>query len=68
MQGDYRWPIVTVNEVERATLLHNIAVIALRRGDPEQAKGLLTMALEAHPRHYYAAAEKVAALEATVTN
>lgn len=68
LQGDYRLPVVTVNEVERATLLHNIAVIALRRGDQDQAKGLLTMALEAHPRHYTAAAEKLAALEATVTN
>lgn len=68
LQGDYRMPIVTVTEVERATLLHNIAVIALRRGDREQAKGLLTMSLEAHPRHYTAAAEKLAALEATVEN
>lgn len=68
LQGDYRLPIVTVNEVERATLLHNIAVIALRRGDREQAKGLLTMSLEAHPQHYSAAAEKLAALEATVEN
>lgn len=68
LQGDYRLPIVTVNEVERATLLHNIAVIALRRGDREQAKGLLTMAMEAHPRHYSAAAEKLAALESTVVN
>ena len=68
LQGDYRLPIVTVTEVERATLLHNIAVIALRRDDREQAKGLLTMALEAHPRHYTAAAEKLAALEATVEN
>ncbi|MGB0412409.1 MAG: tetratricopeptide repeat protein [Pikeienuella sp.] len=68
LQGDYRLPIVTVDEVERATLLHNIAVIALRRGDREQAKGLLTMAMEAHPRHYSAAAEKLAALEANVVN
>ena len=68
LQGDYRLPIVTVDEVERATLLHNIAVIALRRGDREQAKGLLTMAMEAHPRHYTAAAEKLAALEASVVN
>lgn len=68
LQGDYRLPIVTVDEVERATLLHNIAVIALGRGDREQAKGLLTMAMEAHPRHYTIAAEKLAALEANVIN
>lgn len=68
LQGVYRLPLVSVNEEERATLLHNIGVIALRRGDTEQAKGLFTMAVEAHPRFYPAAAEKLAALEAQVEN
>ncbi|MEM7269259.1 MAG: tetratricopeptide repeat protein [Pseudomonadota bacterium] len=68
LQGEYRLPLVTVSEEERATLLHNIGVIALRRGDREQAKGLFTMALEAHPRYYVAAAEKLAALESIVEN
>lgn len=68
LQGEYRLPLVTVSEIERATLLHNIGVIALRRGDREQAKGLLTMAVEAHPRYYSAAAEKLAALESNVVN
>lgn len=68
LQGEYRLPLVSLSEEERATLLHNVGVIALRRGDTSQAKGLFTMALEAHPRFYPAAAEKLAALEAIVEN
>ncbi|MEO1613012.1 MAG: tetratricopeptide repeat protein [Pseudomonadota bacterium] len=68
LQGEYRLPLVTMSEEERATMLHNVGVIALRRGDGEQAKGLFTMAVETHPRYYAAAAEKLAALEANVVN
>lgn len=68
LEGEYRLPLVTVSEEERATLLHNIGVIALRRGDREEAKGLFTMAVESHPRFYPAASEKLAALEANVVN
>lgn len=68
LQGEYRLPLVTMTEEERATMLHNIGVIALRRGDTEEAKGLFTMAVEVHPRYYAAAAEKLAALDAVVVN
>ncbi len=68
LQGEYRLPLVTMSEEERATLLHNVGVIALRRGDREEAKGLFTMAVATHPRFYPAAAEKLAALEANVVN
>ncbi len=68
LDGEYRVPLVSLSEEERAILLHNIAVIALRRGDAEAAKGLLRMAIAAHPRHYPEAAEKLAALEAQVSN
>ena len=61
-------PLVSLSEEERAMLLHNVGVIALRRGDTSQAKGLFTMAVEAHPRFYPAASEKLAALEAIVEN
>lgn len=68
LQGKYRLPLVTMTEEERAKLLHNVGVIALRRGDVDEAKGLFTMAVSAHPRYYAAAAEKLAALEASVVN
>lgn len=68
LQGEYRLPLITMTEEERARLLHNVGVIALRRGDADRAKGLFTMAVAAHPRFYPQAAEKLAALENTVVN
>ena len=68
LQGEYRLPLVTMSEEERATMLHNVGVIALRRGDADEAKGLFTMAVETHPRYYPAAAEKLAALDSIVVN
>lgn len=68
LQGEYRLPLVSMTEEERAVMLHNIGVIALRRGDREAAKGLFTMAVAAHPRYYPEAAEKLAALSANVVN
>lgn len=68
LRGEYRLPLVSMSEEERAILLHNVGVIALRRGDREQAKGLFTMAVAAHPRYYPEAAEKLAALSANVMN
>lgn len=66
LQGEYRLPLVTLTEEERAILLHNIGVIALRRGDRRQAS--FTMAVAAHPRYYPEAAEKLAALSDSVVN
>ncbi|MFV0473962.1 MAG: tetratricopeptide repeat protein [Pikeienuella sp.] len=68
LQGEYRLPLVAMTEEERAVMLHNIGVIALRRGDQDAAKGLFTMAVAAHPRYYAEAAEKLAALSANVVN
>lgn len=68
LTGEYRLPLVSLTEEERATLFHNIGVVALRRGDVEEAKGLFAMAVSAHPRFYPEAAEKLAALQANVTN
>ncbi|MEM7543919.1 MAG: tetratricopeptide repeat protein [Pseudomonadota bacterium] len=68
LQGEYRLPLVSINDEERATLLHNVGVIALRRGETEVAKGLFAKAVETHPRYYPSAAEKLAALNANVIN
>lgn len=65
LQGEYRLPMVAMSGEERAVLLHNIGVIALRRGDRGQAKGLFAMAVEANPKYYPEAAEKLAALGGT---
>jgi len=63
LAGDYRLPPVSVSETEKAILYHNLALIALRRGDTAVAKGLLASAMEVHPLFYPEAADKLKALE-----
>jgi tetratricopeptide (TPR) repeat protein len=63
LAGDYRLPPISVSETEKALLLHNLALIALRRGDVDVAKGLWADAVEVHPLYYAQAAEKLRALE-----
>lgn len=63
LAGDYRLPAISISETEKALLLHNLALIALRRGDTDVAKGLLADAVETHPLHYALAADKLRALE-----
>lgn len=62
LQRKYRVPLVTLAEEERAVILHNLGVIALRQGDREVGRGLLEQSLAVHPRHYAPAADKLAAL------
>lgn len=67
-QRQYRLPIVTMTEEEKAVVYYNLAIQALENGDQNAARGLLTQAVEIHPRHYAAAADRLAALEAVVEN
>lgn len=62
LQGRYRLPLITLSEEEKAVLLHNLGVIALRQDDRETARGLFEQAVAAHPRHYAPAADKLEAL------
>jgi Tfp pilus assembly protein PilF len=68
LQRQYRLPIVSMNEEEKAVVLHNLAVLAIRQGDENVARGLLTQAVAVHPRHFAAASDKLAAMEAVVEN
>jgi Tfp pilus assembly protein PilF len=52
-----------MTETEKALLLNNLGVIALRTGRTDVAKGLFAEAVETHPQHYAAAASRLAALE-----
>lgn len=63
LQRRYRLPLVSLTEEERAILLHNLGVIALRRGDREVGRDLLRQSLAAHPQFYAPAADKLAALD-----
>lgn len=68
LQGEYRIPPIPMTETEKAYILNNLGLIAIRKGDTEIARGLFAAAIEAHPQHYAAAASRLAALEAAVQN
>lgn len=68
LQGNFQLPIVPMTEREKAIILNNLGLIALRKGEKNIAKGLFAAAVEAHPQHYSAAADRLAALEAVVEN
>lgn len=63
LQRRYRLPLVFMTDEERAILKHNLGLLALRQGDKAVARGLFAEAVEAHPRHFEAAAAKLAALD-----
>jgi len=67
LQGEYTLPIVPLTDEERAILLNNLGIIAMRQGDERMAKGLFAAAVELHPEHYTGAADRLAALEANVS-
>lgn len=68
LQGKYNLPIIPMTEEERAIVLNNLGIIALRRGDDRIARGLFAAAVDIHPQYYSAAVDRLAALEATVEN
>lgn len=68
LQGNYQLPVVPMTETEKAIILNNLGLIAMRRGDRNIAKGLFAAAVDTHPQHYDAAATRLAALEAVVEN
>ena len=67
-QGNYSLPVVPMNQIERAQLLHTLGLAAIKRGDVEIGKGLFREAIDAHPQHFEEAARSLAALEANVSN
>ncbi len=66
LQGEYTLPLVPLKDEERAILLNNLVILATRQGDQKLARGLFARAVDAHPRHYDSAADKLAVLEASV--
>ena len=64
-QRNYQLPIVDMTQVERAELLHTMALTAIKQGDVSIGKGLLEDAIDTHPRHFEAAATSLAALESS---
>ena len=63
-RGQYTLPLVDMTQVERAQLLHTMALAAIRRGDVDIGRGLLEDAIDTHPQHFQAAVQALRTLEA----
>ena len=67
-QRNYDLPIVPMTQIERAQLLHTLALAAIKQGDVVTGKGLLQESIDTHPQHFEAAVRSLRALENNVTN
>ncbi|MEM9477451.1 MAG: tetratricopeptide repeat protein [Pseudomonadota bacterium] len=67
-QRKYDLPVVEMDQVERAQLLHTLALSAVKQGDVAIGKGLLRDAIDTHPQYFEAAATSLRALESNVIN
>ena len=62
-QGNYTLPLVQMTQTERATLLHSMAIVAIRRGDVNIGRTLLAEAIDTHPQHFDEAVRALRALD-----
>ncbi|WP_420861098.1 tetratricopeptide repeat protein [Algirhabdus cladophorae] len=67
-QRKYDLPVIEMTQIERAQLLHTMALSAVKQGDVTTGKGLLTEAIDTHPQHFEAAVRSLRALENNVSN
>lgn len=62
-QRKYTLPVMPMDQVERAQLLHTLGLSAVKQGDVETAKSLLREAVDTHPQHFEAAVRSLNALD-----
>ena len=62
-QGRYQIPAIPVTQIERAQLLHTLALSAIKRGDVATGRGLLKDAIDTHPQHFEEAARSLRTLD-----
>lgn len=65
-QGNYQMPLIRMTEIERAQLLHTAGLAAVRQGQTDTGRGLLSEAIETHPQHFEAAVRALNTLETEV--
>ncbi|MFT5631093.1 MAG: Flp pilus assembly protein TadD [Gammaproteobacteria bacterium] len=65
---NYDLPVISMTQVERAQLLHTLALTAIKQNDVTIGKGLLREAIDTHPQHFADAVRSLRALEDNVTN
>ncbi|MGB5559384.1 MAG: tetratricopeptide repeat protein [Paracoccaceae bacterium] len=67
-QRNYDLPIVSMTQIERAQLLHTMALAAIKQGDVTIGRGLLQEAVDTHPQYFEAAERSLRALDQNVSN
>lgn len=67
-QRNYSLPVIEMTQVERAKLLHTMALAAIKQDDVTTGRGLLQEAVDTHPQHFDVAVRALRALDAGVTN
>ena len=67
-QRKYDLPVIPMTQIERAQLLHTLALTAIKQNDLTTGKGLLREAIDTHPQHFEEAVRSLRALEDNVTN
>ncbi|HHS94194.1 MAG TPA: tetratricopeptide repeat protein [Rhodobacterales bacterium] len=66
-QRKYDMPVVKVTQVERAQLLHTLALAAIKQGDLNMGKTLLQEAIDTNPQYFDEAVRALRALEDNVS-
>ncbi|NCO86892.1 MAG: tetratricopeptide repeat protein [Rhodobacterales bacterium] len=67
-QRNYDLPVIAMTQIERAQLLHTLALTAIKQNDITIGRGLLREAIDTHPQHFEEAVRALRALEDNVTN
>ncbi|PJI92778.1 hypothetical protein BC777_1639 [Yoonia maricola] len=67
-QRNYTIPVVPMTQVERAQLMHTMALAAIKQNDITIGKSLLNDAINTHPRYFEEAVRALEALENNAVN
>ena len=67
-QRNYALPVIPMTQVERAQLMHTMALAAIKQNDVTIGKSLLNDAINTHPRYFEEAVRALDALENNVAN
>ncbi|MEO9825242.1 MAG: tetratricopeptide repeat protein [Paracoccaceae bacterium] len=62
-QRNYDLPVIPMTQIERAQLLYTAALTAIKQGDINTGKSLLSQAVDTHPQYFDAAVRSLEALE-----
>ena len=67
-QRNYTLPVVPMSQIERAQLMHTMALAAIKQNDITIGKSLLNDAINTHPQYFEEAVRALEALDNNVVN